>query len=226
MIRSLKISFLGLLWIHTTGLYAGVMGNDASYQSNYAYLGGQIGLMGLADKQSSLLPSPSTHRLSATGLLGGGFVGYALPISERVVLGFEGFGNGISANATATQNYGTQPQYQIDMSYNAGVRALPSYLVTPNALGYLILGYSYAQFHIQDNGNYGYVNDSFSGNGLEAGLGLKTELMVPLSLRFDVIYTYYGSETTYGRTLTGFQAYQNNLATLEANLALVYSFSL
>lgn len=227
MARLSKAGLFSLLLIHASGSCAGMMGNDIAIERAYPYFGGNIGITGLADKESTLLPSPAKHRLSATGLLGGGFLGYALPLSEEILVSLEGFGNSVSVNATATQNYGIpEPQYQVDMSYNAGVRLLPSYLITPHTLGYLIVGYSYGQFHIQDNGNYGFVGDTFSENGFQAGLGLKTELAHPLSLRFDLIYTYYGSQTTYGRTLTGFQAYQNNFATVEADLALVYSFSI
>jgi opacity protein-like surface antigen len=226
MTHQLKLSIFSLLFMCTSKLCAGVMGGELPLQSAYGYLGADIGIMGLNDKESSLLPSPSRHRLGTTGINGGGFIGYAIPINDPFIVSIEGFGHAISAQADATQNYGLQPQYQISMSYDAGIRLLPSYLITPSTLGYLILGYSYGQFHVQDNGNYGYVNDSFSENGFQAGLGLKTEILPPLSLRFDLAYTYYGSQTTYGRTLTGFQAYQNNLATIEANLALVYSFSI
>lgn len=217
--------FLCLLSMNFTPLHAGSMGDEPMFNNDYGYLGGNIGILGLADKESSLMPSPTSHRLSATGILGGGFVGYAKAFSERIVVSVEGFGNGVSANATATQNYGTKPQYQTDLTYNVGVRVLPGYFITPRVLSYLNIGYSGAQFQVQDNGNYGYVNDGFFENGLQAGLGLKTELSAPLSLRFDLIYNYYGSQTTYGQTLTGFQVYQNNLSTLEADLALVYAFS-
>ncbi len=225
MNRSIKAFFLCLLSTNMSLLYAGSMGQEMPYTYDYGYLGGNIGILGLADKESSLMPSPSSHRLSATGILGGGFVGYAKTLTDRIFIDIEGFANGVSANATAIQNYGTRPEYQVDLAYNLGVRLLPGYLITPHLQGYLNIGYSAAQFQIQDNGNYGYVNDTFFENGLQAGLGVKTELSAPLSLRFDLIYSYYGLQTTYGRTTSGYQVYQNNLSTLEADLALVYAFS-
>lgn len=46
-----------------------------------------------------------------------------------------------------------------------------------------------------------------------------------LSLRGDVIYTTYGSDTSLGQSVTyAPQNYHNNFAIIEGNLSLIYKF--
>jgi hypothetical protein len=206
-------------------LYAGSMGYVNDYPlDNHIYLGGNLGIAGLLDKDSQVY-TPAAHHQSAVGVLGGGFLGFEYAWNEQFRLSIECFGNATGLSATATQNYVTRAQYTAAMSYNVGARLLPGMMLTQNTQGYVTLGYASGHFSADDNGNYGYVNDSFSLNGIQSGIGMKTIIYQALSLRLDALYTYYGSHHSYGYTAVGRpQVYENTLATLETNLALVYTF--
>ncbi|NCX96918.1 MAG: hypothetical protein EBX41_11050 [Chitinophagia bacterium] len=114
------------------------------------------------------------------------------------------------------------------MRYDAGFRLLPGYEISPGTVGYALIGYSNGRFNIRDNGNYGFVSDSFNRSGIQGGLGLKTEISKHLALRGDVLYSYYGSQTSYGLSSTSpqvVQTYRNRFSTFEGDLTLVYKFS-
>jgi len=208
-----------------TALNAGSVGSMSDYPlENYFYLGGNVGIAGLLDKDSEVY-FPATHHQSAAGVLGGGLLGFEYAWNEWFRLSIEGFGNAANLSAAATQNHGAHAQYTTTMSYDAGVRVLPGMMLTSNTQGYVILGYASGHFTAHDNGLYGYVSDSFSLNGIQSGIGMKATIYQALTLRLDLLYTYYGSQNSYGYTAIGRpQLYENTLATLETNLALVYNF--
>lgn len=197
---------------------------------DHFYVGGNMGIASLTDKESTDNPIRDVHYLSSTGFVGGGLFGYDFTLRDQVKLGLEGFINTTDLNLSANQNYSPVTSYTVNMRYNAGIRLLPGYEFTPGTVGHVIIGYSYAQFKINDNGNYGIINKRFNKNGLQLGLGVKTSLFQfkNLSLRTDVLYTAYSSQTSNGVTTTtppGVQVYHNQLATLEGNLALIYQLA-
>ncbi len=191
---------------------------------NNFYIGADVGIASLVDNESTNTPQDS-HRLSATGAVGGGFIGYDFTLREQLKLGLEGFINATDLNLSDNQNYAPTSSYKVSMSYSAGFRLIPGYELTPDTIGELILGYAYGKFNVSDNGNYGIINTHFSKSGFQYGLGLKTFIYKNFSVRADVLYTTYSSQTSDGVTTStpaSTQVYKNNLSTLEGNLALIY----
>lgn len=195
---------------------------------NGLYIAGDIGVANLLDKESTLFAPDSydVHQLSSTGFVGGGMIGYDYSVTEKVRFGVEGFINAAALNVAAEQQYGTYPSYRANMRYDAGVRILPGYEFTPGTVGHVLLGYAYGKFNIKDNGDYGYIDKGISANGFQAGLGMVVPCYFQnLSLRGDALYSTYGSHTSAGLSSTLAPLnYNNNFATIEGNLALVYKF--
>lgn len=204
----------------SNSVFAGSYGNF--------YAGANIGVASLIDKENTNNPISDRHDLSASGVLGGGLVGYNFTLQNHFKLGLEGFANYTDLNIADNQNYSPISSYTVNMRNNVGLRLLPGYEFTADTLGHIILGYSSAKFEINDDGNYGIINSEFRKNGFQFGLGMMTALFKNISIRTDVLYTAYSSQTSHGVTTTTpatTQNYYNSLSTLEGNLALIYNFS-
>ncbi len=162
------------------------------------------------------------------GIVGGGLLGYDFTLLNQLKLGLEGFGYADGINLLTRQNYSPQTSYNVNIRRNGGVRLLPGYEFTPGTIAHVIVGYSYATFNANDNGDYGLLSTHFSKNGFQGGLGVKTPLFKNLSIRGDMLYTTYSAQTSYGVTTTvpsSVQTYRNQLATWEGNLSLIYKFN-
>ncbi len=199
---------------------------DNTFLCNHFYVGGMLGVAGLMDRESTNNPVRDVHYLSAAGAIGGALIGYDFQLQNQWKLGLEAFANATSINISDNQNYAPQVSYTVNMRYNFGVRVLPAYEFTPDTAGHLVLGYSNAGFKINDNGNYGIINETFFAGGFQTGLGMETFLTKHVSLRSDVLYTIYSSQTSNGVTTSSpptNQAYHNNLSSLEAELSIIYN---
>ncbi len=220
---NIRIYLFGIGLLSST-IFAGTMGNENTRLiQNGFYLAGEIGTASLVDKEShSLLPE--THQLGSSGIIGGGYLGYEYGISDYCGLSLEFFADATGFNAAITHEPFT---YHHNQSHDIGVRVLPEYAFTPETTGHIILGYSNGQFNISDNGVYGYIDNSFTTNGFQTGLGFTTLLRDNFSLRFDAIYDIYASETRSGAGLTAgtTQLYTNAFSTLAGELSLIYKFS-
>ena len=221
-----KIS-IALLIASTSTALAGAMGPDnMSNPYDGFYLGATVGASNLLDDASWLI-QPENHDLGAIGIIGGGFFGYDYSLTERAKLGVEGFVNASGLNASI-QHYYTETSYSINSRYNAGIRILPGFQFAPETVWHLILGYSNAQFEINDNA-YGYLNKTYNKSGFQSGLGLTSSVIGGLSVRLDTMYTIYAAQSSTGFSKvsgSGFQYYTNDFSTLEGDLSLVYKFNL
>ncbi len=224
-----RMFFLGLGLCSSVSLYAGTMGPLLSIEPyNGFYIGADVGVANLMDKESTpYLPGVyDRHQFSATGLVGGGLLGYDYSVNERIKLGIEGFINATALNSAAEQHYSSFSSYNVNMKYNTGARVLPGYEFSPGTVGHILLGYSYGKFNIKDNGDYGFIDKGLSANGFQAGLGFNVPLHYKnLSLRGDVLYTGYGANNSLGlsSSLTP-ENYYNHFSVIEGNLALVYKY--
>lgn len=220
-----KLSFI-LSALITSIAHSGSMGMNTGFDDYTGfYLGADIGIADLIDSQSTMYP-PLSHQLSATGIVGGGLVGYDYTVYDRFKIGLEGFmnANGLNISSTSIQN---NVAYHVSASYNAGVRILPGVELYPNIIGHALLGYANAKFTIKDTGDYGYIDQMFNKSGFQCGLGVKTMLTNALALRADALYTYYGSITAVGGSNSPvylYQTYTNQFSTIEGDLTLVYKF--
>lgn len=217
-----------ILLVFNAVVYAGSMGSNAiSCPDQGLYVGGNIGLLNLNDRESTSSPVAS-HQLGATGINGGGLVGYDYSISDRFKMGAEWFMNAVGNSVAAEELYSPFASYTAKMRYEVGLRVLPRYALAPCTFAHLILGYSNGSFAINDNGDFGFINKKFSRNGFQVGLGAMTSIWSyqPLFLRADLIYANYGSNNAYGTTSQNQQQiYTNNFSTIAGNLALIYQFA-
>lgn len=222
-----KAFLLGIGFCVSKAAFSGTMG-PVIESYNGVYVGGDIGVSNLIDKESTLY-SPGLydrHQFSATGFVGGGILGYDYSISDRIKLGIEGFINGTALNIAAEQKYSPWPSFKANMRYDAGIRLLPGYEFSPGTIGHILLGYAHGNMNIKDDGNYGYIDRGINSNGFQAGLGINVPCYFKnLSLRGDMIYTRYVSNTSLGLT-TSFTPlnYYNRFASIEGNLSLIYKF--
>lgn len=221
MYTKLRKGIFILLTLSSTPLFA-----TAALTPNHFYVGGMVGALSLMDRESTNNPIHDAHYLSALGVIGGILGGYDFQLQRQWRLGLEGFINANSVNISANQNYAPQASYTVKMHYNFGVRLLPAYEFTPDTEGHIVLGYSNARFNINDNGNYGIINKTFSKGGFQTGLGITTVIIKHLSLRSDVLYTIYSLQTSNGVTTSSpptTQVYNNKLSSLEAELSIIYN---
>lgn len=228
MTKTIKYVYLAALAVVSSSVYADGYENF--------YLGGDIGISNLVNKQSTVDTVVDTHHMGATGLVGGGLVGYDFSVRERFKLGLEWFMNATALNASNYQYYpnenGVSPDYNTHMKYNVGFRGLPGYAFTPNTVGYLVFGYSYGKFNIQDNGDYGFVSTNINESGFQCGAGIKTPLWNNVYIRTDVLYTTYAPSRVSGVSVneqgnpgTSSLIYMNSFSTLEADVTFMYKFN-
>ncbi len=208
---------------------AGVMGGDGLSGFNPYdgfYIGADIGVSNLLDKESTLI-LPAQYRLGQVGLVGGGFIGYDFSLSDRIKFGVEGFGNANNLNLSA-QQYSLNSEFTVSTKYNAGIRVLPGIEFNPGSVFHVVVGYSNTTFDIKDNGAFGYMDTSVNKNGFQTGIGLTSPIIQNLVLRFDGLYTTYMSQSNRGVTISNpnqYQYYTNDFSTLEGDLSLLYKFN-
>lgn len=221
-----KTMSLPTLVVFTQIAFGGTLGDAEFDEYTGLYIGADIGVADVIDAESTAFPSVS-HQLSATGIVGGGLVGYDYSLYNRIKIGFEGFmnANGLTVSAQALST--PTSSYSVNQTYNAGLRVLPGFEFYPKTVGHLILGYSNAKFTIRDNGNYGYIDQAVNKSGFQCGLGMKVALTSHLTIRADALYTTYGTISSIGGASNSgytYQAYTNPLSTVEGDLTLIYKF--
>jgi opacity protein-like surface antigen len=206
------------------GAYAGTMGasEDSSMIQNGFYIAGNVGLGNLFNHESHSFNS-ETHQLGASGILGGGFIGYDYWLTQRASIGLEFFADATALNTSVSHPPNT---YAMNQSYDLGVRILPELMLSDALNAHVFLGYVNGNFIISDNGVYGTVSDNFNVNGFQTGAGLTTALTQNLLVRLDGLYNIYATETTPGHALVpGIQQkYSNAFNVLIAELSVLYKF--
>lgn len=201
---------------------AGSMGGTTTSPMNGFYLGGDIGLANLLNKESHAV-LPETHQLGTLGIAGGGLLGYEQLFTSTLRLGLEIFADATGLNMAIDH---TNASYKMNQRYDLGVRVLPAYAFTPDTAGHLLLGYVNGKFNILDNGVYGNVNNGFHQNGFQGGLGVSNLLASNLFVRLDALYDVYAANTTLGTGLAAnpTQSYTNSFSGFMGELSLVYKF--
>lgn len=222
----LSYGFTIFFMIETQVSFAGVMGETEMFSPyDGFYLGANIGVSNLLDKLSYVNGLESAQ-LGSVGFVGGGFLGYDYSVSDRVKLGMEFFGQGNALN-TSVQYYDPSTTYQLSSRYSLGFRVLPGYEFLPGAIGHVILGYSNTQFRMQDNGAYGFLNESVHKSGFQSGLGFLVAATPSFLVRLDAMYTNFASQSNKGYTAVPqqYQYYTNDFSLFDGALSLIYKFN-
>lgn len=244
------ILFISMLW---KPCFAGEMGGELEQAAPYngVYIGADVGLFTIFNHISNSftgVPPISFFGEIASqtghfGINGGGILGYDYSIQPKIKLGIEGYINGTNISIAQSQNT-TVPNFDAastttKQNYAWGFRALPGYEISPGLVAHLVLGYSNAQFTIKSPppatglGIFQpIVNDTFTSNGFQSGIGLTSIIYHNFSLRIDGLFTTYGahSSPTFSysngpEALSYIGTFRSVLNTFEGDLTLSYKFA-
>lgn len=204
----------------------------------------------------STTSTSQTNSESNVGVNGVLDLGYSWTFPSRLFFGIEGFGtltsakNSQSINETQTTgNYTTSVDDTVDFKWQGtyGARVLPGFQVSPRSVLYGIVGYTRGNAELSNSSNNSTITNNttatseiidgprsgasstYGFNGYQLGVGTMIDLIGNLSLRADVIYSGYSSETLYSNT-TAFEngSVSTSLSaepyTIEGDLSLVYLF--
>ncbi len=248
-----KILLMGLVGLMASsaaladGAYVGAgIGASALFAKNT-----NTGTVTTSDGDSLSVAGNSEDDNGNIGFNGTVLGGYQWDLPNRFVLGLEVFDNASSAKANAETNSitavtdeandiasNTTTSVKIDNVY--GIRFLPGYQVTPEFQAHAIVGYARAHASVDTTNSFsssdlgdisgsGDTNNSTNFNGYQLGVGSVAQLTKNLSLRSDIIYTGYRSQTVNdswsNSAGTGTGSVEVTMSTLEGNVDLVYSFS-
>lgn len=134
---------------------------------------------------------PITGEASRDALVLGGYAGYNLKASERIVIGAEaGFSATVDDKtraASAGKSLTIDPRYSFDLSARAG------YLVTDKALVYVRGGYANTRVRTALDGLTGPVRASDNLDGWQVGGGLEYAISERITARAEYRYSDLGS---------------------------------
>lgn len=188
------------------------------------YLGAQAGYDSYRIRET--ISSPSTSGLIAnpvinnTGWVGGLFLGYGQNLSDLFYLGGELFAN---VNGGSDQNFSTNSATYISkVTNNAvyGLALMPGLRLNDTSLGYIKLGWNWANIKSVESTTAASANTSNTLNGFNFGLGMETLLMTNWSVRTEFNHTWYSSFTSASPFKTTFNPSDNQFT-----LGLLYHFS-
>ncbi len=229
---SLKKAALAVLTLSVSGLAsAGMYAAPAAPEmaepaaKSGFYVGAGVGGIGFSNKFTGSATGTSVNGLvesasSASQEVGDvGFnstllAGYTFALPKRFSVGLEAFGNYTNTSASQSITVGNEgPSNSISSSSNGdlkmdwvyGVRLLPGYQVTEQAVAYAILGYARGHADLKSSGSnimnantvdFPESTKSENFNGYQVGLGSMIEVAEHVSIRGDLIYTGYASQTS------------------------------
>lgn len=134
---------------------------------------------------------PITGDASRDALVLGGYAGYNLKATDRIVIGAEaGFSASVDDQtraASAGKSLTIDPRDSFDLSARAG------YLVTDKALFYVRGGYANTRVHTTLDGLTGPVTASDNLDGWQVGGGLEYAISDRISARAEYRYSDLGS---------------------------------
>ncbi|RDI44549.1 outer membrane protein [Aquicella lusitana] len=190
------------------------------------YVGGQVGYDSYRVRQNINTPSTSdiigNPVLNATGWVGGLFLGYGQYLTDLFYLGGEIFANVSDAdeNYSLTDTVGTyNSKFEVNSSY--GLALLPGLRLNDTSLGYIRLGWNWANLKGKENITGGASSSkSHTSNGFNLGLGLETLVYENWSVRTEYSHTWYNSFNSGGTFGTKFNPSDNQFM-----LGVLYHFA-
>lgn len=187
------------------------------------YLGAQVGYDSYRVRESFSNALLSTNPvINDSGWIGGLFIGYGQYLTDLFYLGGEIFGNvNGSSQSHRTTTAAVSHYGKFTANGNYGLALVPGLRLNDTSLGYIKLGWNWANF----KGNQslttaaGTVSGSHSStqNGFDFGLGIETLLMTNWSVRTEFNHTWFNSFNAGGATY--------NPSDNQFTLGLLYHFS-
>ena len=223
---TLKVLATALVLASTTGLaFAKNYKGEAVYKEmppcpppamlkDGFYVGAQVGYDTVRVRESfgnhdSDFSSSTVGNVSAWD--GGLFLGYGQYLTDLFYLGGEIFGTVNGTNQTIGSahffdNSTFQNKFQVNSSY--GLALLPGIRINDATLGYVRLGWNWANFKAKANSFVASTNETFNAsasntsNGFNFGVGLETLIVTNWSVRTEFSHTWYSASTAAATTTT------------------------
>jgi len=159
------------------------------------YIGGFVGGGAVNNNLDVLGGLFEFDGIGGQGFVGGGFVGFNYQISPQFVLGIQGelgvsdLETNISTPILGGISLEAAPQFNAALSGRAG------WLANPNALVYIIGGYSYAEYETKINlPRLGSIKFDENYHGFHIGAGIEARITESLTARIEYRYTEYQDE--------------------------------
>lgn len=145
----------------------------------------------LSDIADRIEAQPITGQASRDAVVLGGYAGYNLKATDRIVIGAEaGFSATVDDKtlaASAGKSLTIDPRYSFDVSARAG------YLVNDKALVYVRGGYANTRVRTALDGLTGPVTSSDNLDGWQVGGGLEYAITDHISARAEYRYSDFGN---------------------------------
>lgn len=242
------------------GFYLGAGLGGIAFTTDQAVQGSDVA--GSVDASDTYGASQANGNIGLNGVL---FGGYNWTFSNKLFLGGEIFGNFFNtgssengygtadASVTFTEPGSTTPTtltagadvtQSSHLIYNNayGIRALPGYRVSQDAVIYAIIGYT--RVHATNTGSTNATADidgtivpiysdnfdqTYDFNGYQVGLGSMINITEHVAVRGDLIYAGYSQQTLHSASFSDGTASDDlsitaNPTSLEADVSLVYMF--
>lgn len=164
---------------------------NQSYQPGFSawdgfYIGAQGSLVATKTHEIGGVVGPE-QLLGDIGGNAGLFAGYRFTLNDWFVLGIDA-----EANNVATEYLWNAVNYGA-IKWDAAVRATLGYPVSSNVLAYGTVGYSWA--HIDLSPGYGNANATYTGGGIQLGLGVDMLVTENIMARLNATWAHYGVHT-------------------------------
>ena len=164
---------------------------NQSYQPGFSawdgfYVGAQASLVATKTHEIGGVVGPE-QLLGDIGGNAGLFAGYRFTLNDWFVLGIDA-----EANNVATEYLWNAVNYGA-IKWDAAVRATLGYPVSSNVLAYGTVGYSWA--HIDLSPGYGNANATYTGGGIQLGLGVDMLVTENIMARLNATWAHYGVHT-------------------------------
>lgn len=153
--------------------------------------------------------------LNATGVVGGGFLGYGKYFSQlyNTYLGLEIFGNWSGAQTDSEDKFtnaggSSVIKNEINIKNNYGISVLPGIKLFNTALLYVRLGYNWSNIEVKEifkdeDGDVVSFKDTNTPGGFNYGLGIEAGFMENWSVRAEYTHTDYNDfDTDLGTEIT------------------------
>ena len=189
------------------------------------YLGAQVGYDSYRVRESIGDDIGSANPvIAANGWVGGLFLGYGQYLTDLFYLGGEIFGNVSGANQAWVRGAaGANSYYKFEANGSYGLALLPGIRLNDGTLGYVRLGWNWANLKgngsVTAGGDSDSNNKSNTSNGFNFGLGLETLVYENWSVRTEYSHTWY-SNFTNSTTNTSFNPSDNQFM-----LGVLYHFA-
>jgi outer membrane immunogenic protein len=154
-----------------------IAGVSAAQAADTPFAGGYAGIQGGYD-----IFKDQWNGDKFKGVEGGLFMGYNVPVAEKVILGGE-----VNFNLSDAHN----STYGIKAKNDYGISARAGFLASDNIMVYARGGYQRALINLEGV-------DSHHFNGWTLGAGIETALSQQISLRVEYVYAGYKSNSTLG----------------------------